>query len=154
MNKLFNSTILTIVFALISVSMLAQDSVSTADAADASDYGDVIYVVTETMPEFPGGMQEMMRFINENIVYPVEAAQKGIQGRAICQFVVEKDGSISNVVVIRSSGDRDLDNEAIRVVQSMPQWKPGKQRGVPVRVKYTIPINFRLTDDKKQKPKE
>ena len=141
MNKLFNSTILTIVFALISVSMLAQDSVS---AADASDYGDVIYVVTETMPEFPGGMQEMMRFINENIVYPVEAAQKGIQGRAICQFVVEKDGSISNVVVIRSSGDRDLDNEAIRVVQSMPQWKPGKQRGVPVRVKYTIPVSFRL----------
>lgn len=144
MNKLFNSTILTIVFALISVSMLAQDSVSAADAADASDYGDVIYVVTETMPEFPGGMQEMMRFINENIVYPVEAAQKGIQGRAICQFVVEKDGSISNVVVIRSSGDRDLDNEAIRVVQSMPQWKPGKQRGVPVRVKYTIPVSFRL----------
>ena len=144
MNKLFNSTILTIVFALISVSMLAQDSVSAADAADASDYGDVIYVVTETMPEFPGGMQEMMRFINENIVYPVEAAQKGIQGRAICQFVVEKDGSISNVVVIRSSGDRDLDNEAIRVVQSMPQWKPGKQRGVPVRVQYTIPVSFRL----------
>lgn len=144
MNKLFNSTILTIVFALISVSMLAQDSVSAADAADANDYGDVIYVVTETMPEFPGGMQEMMRFINENIVYPVEAAQKGIQGRAICQFVVEKDGSISNVVVIRSSGDRDLDNEAIRVVQSMPQWKPGKQRGVPVRVKYTIPVSFRL----------
>ena len=144
MNKLFNSTILTIVFALISVSMLAQDSVSAADAADASDYGDVIYVVTETMPEFPGGMQEMMRFIKENIVYPVEAAQKGIQGRAICQFVVEKDGSISNVVVIRSSGDRDLDNEAIRVVQSMPQWKPGKQRGVPVRVKYTIPVSFRL----------
>ena len=144
MNQLFNSTILTIVFALISVSMLAQDSVSAADAADANDYGDVIYVVTETMPEFPGGMQEMMRFINENIVYPVEAAQKGIQGRAICQFVVEKDGSISNVVVIRSSGDRDLDNEAIRVVQSMPQWKPGKQRGVPVRVKYTIPVSFRL----------
>ena len=144
MNKLFNSTILTIVFALISVSMLAQDSVSAADAADANDYGDVIYVVTETMPEFPGGMQEMMRFIKENIVYPVEAAQKGIQGRAICQFVVEKDGSISNVVVIRSSGDRDLDNEAIRVVQSMPQWKPGKQRGVPVRVKYTIPVSFRL----------
>ena len=141
MNKLFNSTILTIVFALISVSMLAQDSVS---AADANDYGDVIYVVTETMPEFPGGMQEMMGFIKENIVYPVEAAQKGIQGRAICQFVVEKDGSISNVVVIRSSGDRDLDNEAIRVVQSMPQWKPGKQRGVPVRVKYTIPVSFRL----------
>ena len=144
MNQLFNSTILTIVFALISVSMLAQDSVSAADAADANDYGDVIYVVTETMPEFPGGMQEMMRFIKENIVYPVEAAQKGIQGRAICQFVVEKDGSISNVVVIRSSGDRDLDNEAIRVVQSMPQWKPGKQRGVPVRVKYTIPVSFRL----------
>ena len=144
MNKLFNSTILTIVFALISVSMLAQDSVSAADAADASDYGDVIYVVTETMPEFPGGMQEMMGFIKENIVYPVEAAQKGIQGRAICQFVVEKDGSISNVVVIRSSGDRDLDNEAIRVVQSMPQWKPGKQRGVPVRVQYTIPVSFRL----------
>ena len=118
--------------------------VETYEAASERNDSDVIFVVVETMPEFPGGAQAMMRFITENIIYPVEAAQMGIQGRAICQFVVEKDGSISNVVVIRSSGDRDLDNEAIRVVQSMPQWKPGKQRGVPVRVKYTIPVSFRL----------
>ena len=118
--------------------------VETYEAASERNDSDVIFVVVETMPEFPGGAQAMMRFITENIIYPVEAAQKGIQGRAICQFVVEKDGRLSNIRVKNSSGEASLDEEAKRVIGSMPRWRPGKQRGVPVRVKYTIPVSFRL----------
>ena len=105
---------------------------------------EVIFIVVETMPEFPGGAQAMMRFIGENIKYPTYAQEKGIQGRVICQFVVEKDGKVTDIKVVRSSGDESLDKEAVRLINSMPKWKPGKQRGKPVRVKYTIPINFRL----------
>jgi protein TonB len=86
----------------------------------------------------------MMRYIAENIKYPVIAQENGIQGRVICQFVVEKDGKVSDIQVVRSSGEASLDKEAVRVINSMPKWKPGKQRGKPVRVKYTLPVNFRL----------
>ena len=105
---------------------------------------EVIFVVVESMPEFPGGAQAMMKYVAENIKYPVIAQENGIQGRVICQFVVNKDGSIVDVVAVRSSGEASLDKEAIRVIKSMPKWKPGKQRGKPVRVKYTLPVNFRL----------
>ena len=105
---------------------------------------EVVFVVVESMPEFPGGAQAMMRYIAENIKYPVIAQENGIQGRVICQFVVEKDGKVSDIQVVRSSGEASLDKEAQRVIGSMPKWKPGKQRGKPVRVKYTLPVNFRL----------
>ena len=105
---------------------------------------EVIFVVVESMPEFPGGPQAMMKYIAENIKYPVIAQENGIQGRVICQFVVEKDGKVSDIQVVRSSGEASLDKEAVRVINSMPKWKPGKQRGKPVRVKYTLPVNFRL----------
>ena len=105
---------------------------------------EVVFVVVESMPEFPGGAQAMMRYIAENIKYPVIAQENGIQGRVICQFVVEKDGKVSDIQVVRSSGEASLDKEAQRVIGSMPKWKPGKQRGKPVRVKYTVPVNFRL----------
>ena len=105
---------------------------------------EVIFVVVESMPEFPGGQQAMMRYIADNIKYPVIAQENGIQGRVICQFVVEKDGKVSDIQVVRSSGEASLDKEAQRVINSMPKWKPGKQRGKPVRVKYTLPVNFRL----------
>ena len=104
----------------------------------------IVYIVVESMPEFPGGQQAMMRYIGENIKYPVTAQEKGIQGRVICQFVVEKDGSITNIHAVRSSGDILLDQEAIRVLSTMPRWNPGKQSGNSVRVKYTVPVNFRL----------
>ena len=104
----------------------------------------VIFVVVESMPEFPGGQQALFKYLAENVKYPVIAQENGIQGRVICQFVVNKDGSIVDVVAVRSSGEPSLDKEAIRVIQSMPKWKPGKQRGKPVRVKYTVPVNFRL----------
>jgi len=105
---------------------------------------EVVFVVVETMPEFPGGQQALFKYLSENVKYPVIAQENGIQGRVICQFVVNKDGKIVDVEVVRSGGDPSLDKEAIRVIKSMPPWKPGKQRGKPVRVKYTVPVNFRL----------
>ncbi len=105
---------------------------------------DAIFAVVEEMPEFPGGESALVRFASENLTYPIYAQKYGIQGRVICEFTVNKDGSIVDVKVVRSSGDPSLDKEAVRICYAMPRWKPGKQRGKPVRVKYTIPINFRL----------
>ena len=105
---------------------------------------EVVFVVVETMPEFPGGQQALFKYLSENVKYPVIAQENGIQGRVICQFVVNKDGSIVEVEVVRFGGDASLDKEAVRVIKSMPKWKPGKQRGKAVRVKYTVPVNFRL----------
>ena len=105
---------------------------------------EVVFVIVESMPEFPGGQQALFKYLSENVKYPVIAQENGIQGRVICQFVVNKDGSIVDVEVVRSGGDPSLDKEAIRVIKSMPKWKPGKQRGKAVRVKYTVPVNFKL----------
>jgi TonB family protein len=105
-----------------------------------------IFVVVEELPEFPGGNAAMMHFIAENIRYPKEAHEKGIQGRVITKFIVRKDGSIDSVQIVRGV-DPLLDAEAIRVLESMPTWKPGKQRGQPVNVMFTLPVVFRL--DKK-----
>ncbi len=103
----------------------------------------VIFQVVEKMPSFPGGDSQLFKFLNENVKYPVIAQENGVQGRVICQFVVNRDGSIVDVEVVRSV-DASLDKEAIRVIKSMPKWSPGQQRGKPVRVKYTLPVNFRL----------
>ncbi len=105
---------------------------------------EVVFVVVEKMPEFPGGQQALFKYLSENVKYPVIAQENGIQGRVICQFVVNKDGKIVDVEVVRSGGDPSLDKEAVRVIKSMPNWKPGQQRGKAVRVKYTVPVNFRL----------
>ena len=102
-----------------------------------------IFQVVEEMPEFPGGMAECMKFLSKNIKYPPISAENGIQGRVIVQFVVNQDGSIVDPVVVRGV-DSHLDKEARRVIQMMPKWKPGKQRGKAVRVKYTVPVMFRL----------
>ena len=104
---------------------------------------EVIFQVVEQMPEFPGGMSEAMKFLAKNIKYPVTAQQAKIEGRVIVQFVVGKDGSISDVHTVRSVSP-ELDAEAIRVVSMMPKWNPGKQRGKAVPVSYTMPIMFRL----------
>lgn len=102
-----------------------------------------IFVVVEEQPEFPGGNTAMMKFLSDNIKYPVIAQENGIQGRVITNFVVERDGSISDVQVVRGV-DPSLDKEAIRVIQSMPKWKAGRQRGSAVRVRFTLPVVFRL----------
>jgi TonB family protein len=99
--------------------------------------------IVDQMPSFPRGGTALMQFISSNVKYPRIAEEKGVQGRVICTFVVEKDGSISHVQVARSV-DPSLDKEAVRVIMSMPKWIPGKQDGVPVRVKYTVPVTFRL----------
>lgn len=102
-----------------------------------------IFTVVEEMPQFPGGDGELLKFIAKSIKYPVIAQENGIQGRVICSFVVNRDGSVVDAEVMRGV-DASLDKEALRVIATMPKWKPGKQRGKPVRVKYTVPITFRL----------
>ncbi len=102
-----------------------------------------IFMVVEDMPEFPGGSAKMMEYIQKNMKYPMMARESDIQGRVFVNFVVEPDGSISNVTVMRGIGG-GCDEEALRVVQSMPKWKPGKQRGTAVRCSFTVPIIFKL----------
>ena len=102
-----------------------------------------VFDVVDQMPQFPGGDGAMMEYLSRSIMYPEVAADNGIQGRVVCTFVVERDGSISDVRVTKSI-DPSLDKEAIRVLEGMPQWKPGMQNGAPVRVKYTVPVTFRL----------
>ena len=102
-----------------------------------------IFTIVEEMPDFPGGMAKLADYLAKNIKYPQMARESGIQGRVFVNFVVEPDGSVSNVNVMRSLGG-GCDEEAMRVVKSMPKWKPGKQRGKPVRVSYILPVNFKL----------
>ena len=103
-----------------------------------------IFEVVEQMPEFPnGGMAGLMQYLSKNIKYPTIAQENGTQGRVTVQFVVNRDGSIVDAKVLRGV-DPYLDKEAIRVISSMPKWKPGMQRGKAVRVKYTVPVMFRL----------
>ncbi|OAV70190.1 hypothetical protein Barb6XT_00030 [Bacteroidales bacterium Barb6XT] len=102
-----------------------------------------IFTVVEKMPEFPGGQAALLKFLATSIKYPVIAQENGIQGRVTVSFVVNKDGSVVDAEVVRGV-DPSLDKEALRVVGIMPKWSPGEQRGKPVRVKYTVPVTFRL----------
>ena len=102
-----------------------------------------IFTVVEKQPEFPGGMSELMKFLAKSIKYPVIAQENGIQGRVVCSFVVNRDGSIVDIQVMRGV-DPSLDKEAVRVIGTMPKWKPGEQRGKPVRVRFILPVQFRL----------
>ena len=102
-----------------------------------------IFTVVEQMPLFPGGDAALMAYLRDNIHYPTVAAENGVQGRVVVGFVVERDGSITDVNVLRSI-DPSLDREAMRVVKGMPRWTPGKQNGSAVRVKYQVPVTFRL----------
>ncbi len=102
-----------------------------------------VFDVVEQMPEFPGGQAALLKWISDNIKYPAIAEENGIQGRVVCTFVLERDGSVTDVQVARSI-DPSLDKEAVRVLKKMPKWIPGKQNGSAVRVKYTVPVTFRL----------
>ena len=106
---------------------------------------DQIFQVVEEDATFPGGTAELMKYLQKNIKYPSICQEQGIQGRVIVQFVVEKDGSITDVQVIKAINPY-LDKEAVRVVSTMPKWSPGKQRGKPVRVRFTLPVTFRLSN--------
>ncbi len=102
-----------------------------------------IFTVVEKQPEFPGGTAELFKYLSKAIKYPVIAQENGIQGRVVCSFVVNRDGSIVDIQVMRGV-DPSLDKEAIRVISEMPKWKPGEQRGKPVRVRFILPVQFRL----------
>lgn len=103
----------------------------------------MVFDVVEVMPQYPGGQIAMMKYIMENMKYPKQAMKEGIQGRVAVSFIVEKDGSISDVKPILSVHPL-LNKEAVRVVKSMPKWTPGKQNGKPVRVRFNLPIMFKL----------
>ena len=118
-----------------------------AKASDATAPADttknVVYDVTETMPQFPGGQGVMMKYLAANIKYPASAVKAKKQGRVIVSFVIQKDGSVTNARIVRSV-DPELDAEALRIVKAMPNWTPGTQDGKPVNVRYTIPVVFSL----------
>ena len=100
----------------------------------------------DCMPKYVGGMQALMEYLQENVSYPENAMKRGEEGRVIVEFIVHRDGSIVEPVVIRSVS-KELDMEAIRVILNMPKWKPATKDGIPVRVKYTLPINFKIPKD-------
>lgn len=104
---------------------------------------DMVFDVVEVMPQFPGGQIAMLQYIMKNIKYPEQAMKEGIQGRVAVRFIVEKDGSISDVKPVLSVHPL-LNKEAVRVVKSMPKWTPGKQNGKPVRVRFNLPVMFKL----------
>ena len=119
------------------------DSKAAATQREAEVDENGVYMVCEQMPMYPGGMQELMKYLQKNIQYPQEAKEKGIHGRVIVQFIVEKDGNIKDTKVVRGI-DPSLDNEALRVINAMPKWEPGKHKGEAVNVKYTIPVAFKF----------
>lgn len=123
--------------------VVAPVSPEAKEAPADSTAKEEVFMVAEQMPEFPGGMKELLKFLQDNLKYPENAMKNNVQGRVIVQFVVEKDGTPTEFKVLRSV-DPDLDAEALRVLQTMPKWKPGMQRGEVVRVKYTVPVSFKL----------
>lgn len=109
----------------------------------SENYDDKVFDVVEQMPSFPGGNGKLSEFLSQNVRYPVVAVENGIEGRVIVRFIVERDGSVSNVEVAKGA-EASLDNEAVRVVKMMPKWNPGKHKGQAVRVKFAVPIIFKL----------
>ena len=105
--------------------------------------GNDIFMAVEDMPEFPGGASALLEFLRSNVKYPRICQENGIQGRVLVAFVVDKDGTVLSPEVVKGVHPQ-LDQEALRIMSIMPKWKPGQQRGKPVRVKYTVPVNFRL----------
>ncbi|MFN8115919.1 MAG: energy transducer TonB [Bacteroidia bacterium] len=118
--------------------------VSFAQDDVAQEQKKEIFTVVEYMPEYPGGINEMIKFIQNNIVYPQDCKDKNIGGKVFLKFIVATDGKIENVIVLKGSGFESLDNEALRVVKLMPAWKPGSQNGKNVLVYFNLPINFSL----------
>lgn len=140
MNKLLNPlslfALLVMVFAF-SLNVNAQEK--------KSDNSDVVFTVVENEAEFPGGVEAMNRFMAENIKYPTLAKQKNIEGKVIISFIVEKNGTLSDIRTIKDIGE-GCGDEGVRIVKLMPKWKPAKQKGQPVRQQFLLPISFVLTN--------
>ena len=105
---------------------------------------DEVFMIVEEMPEFPGGELEMRRYIAEHVIYPQDAKAQKQQGKAFVTFIIDTNGNVKDVKIARGTGYESIDNEAVRVVKSLPQFKPGRQRGQTVNVSFTVPINFQL----------
>ena len=132
-------------FAVVFVSLGVQaQSVENVNSSVAGEEKATVYDQVEVVPEYPGGMAAMMKYMRENIKYPSAALAEKAQGKAFVRFIVEKSGAVSNAEIIRSSGNIDLDKEALRVINNMPNWRPGMQLGEPVRVFFVLPVIFRL----------
>ena len=144
MRKAF--TLILVALSLASPLMSQVSGLSVNKSAYRENYQDngQVFTVVEQMPEYPGGKDAMFQYIKDNLHYPQSVKDDGIQGRAICQFIVNTDGTICCAEIAKSTGNALLDREAILLIKSMPAWTPGMQNGQPIRVKYTIPINFRL----------
>lgn len=119
----------------------AQQNPTTGDKDSPS-----VFKYIEVMPEFPGGLEKMMKFLQENLKYPPDARENGIQGRVVTQFVVDEEGNISDVQILKGIGG-GCDEEVVRIVKTMPKWNPGKQNGTPVKVYYKMPVTFALGSD-------
>ena len=121
------------------------DSKTTiATSIEAEVKPELPVLAPDSMPEFPGGMSAMMTYLMDNVKYPADAKKDKKEGRVACSFVITKEGKVTDAHVVKSSGTESLDNEALRVVNNMPDWKPGKENGEPVNVHYTIPVVFKL----------
>lgn len=129
---------------LLSLLTFASIQLSSNGFAQENGKEEMVYDMPEQMPEFPGGADALEQFINDNIKYPPEAKEKRIQGKVYVQFIVEKDGTLSEIKIRRGAHEL-LNEEALRVIKLMPDWKPGSMRGKKVRVRYTIPITFALS---------
>ena len=144
---------LTIVFSsIVTEKVIAQPAASEINSTviNQDPQEEQVFMVVEKMPEYPGGDEARVKFLVENVKYPEEARKNGISGTVYITFIVEKDGKISNVKVLKGV-DELLDNEALRVVKLMPVWQPGVQRGKPVRVQFNMPIQFNLDKGAKKK---
>lgn len=138
---------LILVFILCAAPLFAQVSGLSIDkSAYRENYQDngQVFTMVEQMPEFPGGQDALFQYIKQNLHYPPTLKEEGIQGRAICAFVVNTDGSICCAEIAKSTGNALLDREAVLLIKGMPAWTPGTQNGKLVRVKYTIPIVFKI----------
>lgn len=128
---------------------IANDETEDKSNNEPEEIDEPVFLVVEKMAQFPGGQSALNEYVKSHLRYPESCYNVKIEGRAIIQFIVEKDGSISTITIARSSGSKDLDNEAVRLVRQMPNWVPGEQRGKLVRCKFTLPINFRIADVQK-----
>lgn len=131
---------------IVGISLLLTLSSCEKDDDDIDDPEPVTEIVDETvdqMASYPGGIPALMDFLNENIKYPEQAEREGIEGRVVAGFIVERDGSVSNIEIIKSVHPL-LDAEVVRVMSLMPNWIPGKQHGMPIRTRYSMPVTFRL----------
>ena len=124
----------------------SQLSDKRADSKSDDDDADEVYVAVDKMPKFPGGEKAMYKHMSENVSFPQEARDNGISGTVVVRFVVEKDGRVTNVKLLRDIGG-GCGQEAVRVIESMPRWKPGRVAGKPVRTEFTMPIEFVLNKD-------